>query len=84
MAIPTPQQVIDAMSAKNVSFACRGCANDADFKMQVAGVNLTALDAAATNASLSSTRFVPMVLYTCGKCGETRLYHVEWLGLKVS
>ena len=84
MPIPTPQQVIEAMTAKNISFACRSCGNDSDIKIHVAGLNTTALDAAATNASLSSARFLPMALYTCGRCGETRLYHLELLGLRAS
>jgi hypothetical protein len=82
MAVPSNQQVMEALSGKNVAFECRSCGNGTSLKMDVAGVNLTTLGHAGVNAQTSSTRWTPMALLICGACGETRLYHLEWLGFK--
>ena len=80
--VPSPQKIVDAMAERNISFACRGCSNEADFKIQVAGLNHTELGASATNTSTTTARWTPMAFFTCGKCGETRFYHLEWLGFR--
>jgi len=82
MPVPTSQQVIDALSSKNVAFECRSCGNSTSLKMDIAGVNLTTLGHAGVNAQVSSVRWTPMALIICGGCGDTRFYHLEWLGFK--
>lgn len=82
MAVPSNQQIIDALSNKNISFTCRSCGNATQIKMDVAGVNLTTLGTAGVNSQTSSTRFLPMALLICGGCGESRFYHLEWLGFR--
>jgi hypothetical protein len=82
MAVPTNQQVIEALSAKGIPFECRSCGSANALKMDIAGLNLTTLGIAGVNAATSSVRWTPMALLICGGCGDTRLYHLEWLGFK--
>ena len=82
MPVPGPQQVLDALASKNVALDCRSCGNATQLKMDVAGVNLTTLGGAVVNSATTSARWTPMALVICGGCGETRLYHLEWLGFR--
>ena len=82
MPVPTSQQVIDALGSRNISFECRSCGNGGSLKMDVAGVNLTTLGSGVVNSTTTSVRWTPMALLICGACGETRFYHLEWLGFK--
>ena len=80
--VPNNQQIIEAISRKNIAFACRSCGNDSQLKMDVAGVNLSTLGMAGVNQQTSSVRHIPMALLLCGGCGETRFYALEWLGFR--
>jgi len=82
MPVPSNQQVIQAMADKNIPFECRSCGNSSSLKMEVAGLNLTTLGAAGVNTQTTSLRWTPMALLTCGACGETRFFHLEWLGFR--
>jgi len=81
MATPTQQQVVEALQNKNVPLECPSCKNATSFKLDVAGVTLTALGH-AVNTSTSTLRNIPMALVICNACGDTRLFHLESLGFK--
>jgi hypothetical protein len=82
MPLPTNQQVVEALAAKNIAFECRSCGSASSLKMDIAGLNLTSLGAGTTNAQVTSVRWSPMALVICGACGETRFYQLEGLGFK--
>lgn len=80
MPVPNSQQVIDALASKNVALECRTCQNATSIKLDVAGLALTQLGTASVNTSTSSLRYTPVALLTCGNCGDTRMFHLQWLG----